>query len=39
VLKHDEKGQKLFDYMNAITRAADLNARYEWEGDEIVIQT
>ncbi len=38
VLKHDEKGQKLFDYMNTISAAAGLNGRYEWEGDEIVIR-
>ncbi len=37
ILKHDEKGQKIFDYMETITEMAGLNADYEWEGDEIVI--
>lgn len=38
VLKHDKKGQKIFDYMETISVATGLNARYEWEGDEIVIR-
>jgi poly-gamma-glutamate synthesis protein (capsule biosynthesis protein) len=37
VLKHDERGQKVFDYMEKITMAIDLNATYQWEGDEVVI--
>jgi len=37
ILKRDERGQKVFDYMEAITRKARLNAKYEWSGDEIVI--
>lgn len=37
VLKRDEKGQEVFDYMEAITRKARLNTTYEWSDDEIVI--
>jgi hypothetical protein len=39
VLKHDERGQQVFDYMDRITREAGLNARYEWTGDEVVIHS
>jgi hypothetical protein len=39
ILKHDERGQQLFDYMDKITKMADLNARYEWDGDEVVIHS
>jgi poly-gamma-glutamate synthesis protein (capsule biosynthesis protein) len=37
LLRNDERGQEVFDYIDKITRQAGLNARYEWEGDEIVI--
>ena len=37
ILKHDKRGQQVFDYMNKITKAADLNAQYQWEGDEVVV--
>jgi hypothetical protein len=37
LLKHDARGQEIFDYMDRITREAGLNARYEWDGDEIII--
>ncbi len=37
LLKHDKRGQEVFEYMDKITRGAGLNAQYEWEGDEIVI--
>lgn len=37
ILKNDERGRRVFDYMNNITKGANLNARYQWEGDEIVI--
>jgi hypothetical protein len=39
VLENDEKGQQVFDYMDKITRAAGLNARYQWAGDEVVIHS
>lgn len=38
VLGRDERGQAVFDYMNRITRDADLNARFEWQGDEVLIK-
>ena len=38
ILKNDERGQQVFNYMDKITRAAGLNARFEWDGDEVVIQ-
>ena len=37
IVKHDERGQEVFDYMDKITREADLNAKYEWKGDEVLI--
>ena len=37
ILKNDGRGKQVFDYMDQITREAGLNARYEWEGDEVVV--
>jgi poly-gamma-glutamate synthesis protein (capsule biosynthesis protein) len=37
ILKHDERGQEVFDYVEKITRKADLNATFKWSGDEVVI--
>jgi poly-gamma-glutamate synthesis protein (capsule biosynthesis protein) len=39
VLKHDERGQRVFDYMEKITRVIGLDTGYEWDGDEIVINS
>jgi poly-gamma-glutamate synthesis protein (capsule biosynthesis protein) len=39
ILKNDERGQQVFEYMDNITKGAELNARYEWKGDEVVIHT
>ncbi|MFC1901152.1 CapA family protein [Chloroflexota bacterium] len=39
VLKNDERGQEVFNYIDKITKQAGLNAQYKWEGDEIVIDT
>jgi poly-gamma-glutamate synthesis protein (capsule biosynthesis protein) len=39
VLGNDVQGQAVFDYMDRITRAANLNAHYEWQGDEVVIKS
>jgi poly-gamma-glutamate synthesis protein (capsule biosynthesis protein) len=36
-LKHDERGQEVFDYMEKITREPGLNARYAWAGDEVMV--
>jgi len=32
-----ETGQEVFDYVERITREAGLNARFSWDGDEVVI--
>lgn len=32
-----ETGQEIFDYMQRITDEAGLNARFDWDGDEVVI--
>ena len=37
ILKNDDRGRQVFEYMDKITRAAGLNARYEWDGDEVAI--
>jgi poly-gamma-glutamate synthesis protein (capsule biosynthesis protein) len=37
ILKHDVRGQQVFNYMDEITRAAGLNAQYEWAGDEVAV--
>jgi poly-gamma-glutamate synthesis protein (capsule biosynthesis protein) len=37
VLHRDELGQKTFDYIVRITDSQNLNVRYEWKGDEMVI--
>ena len=37
ILGNDEKGRRVFDYMEKITETAGLNARYEWDGDEVAI--
>jgi poly-gamma-glutamate capsule biosynthesis protein CapA/YwtB (metallophosphatase superfamily) len=37
ILQNDEFGQKVFTYMDKITRNADLNARYKWDDNEVII--
>ena len=39
IVKHDERGREVFEYMDTITRGAGLNAIYTWDGDEVVIGT
>jgi poly-gamma-glutamate synthesis protein (capsule biosynthesis protein) len=39
VLKNDERGRQLFDFMDMITGDAGLDTRYEWDGDEVMIHT
>jgi hypothetical protein len=39
IVRNDARGQQVFEYMNNITRGAELNARYEWNGDEVAIGT
>ena len=38
ILKNDDKGRQVFEFMDRITKAAGLNVKYEWEGDEVVIR-
>lgn len=35
--RSDKKGQHVVDYMEKITRGAELNAKFEWKGDEVLI--
>lgn len=37
IVKNDERGQQVFDYVDKITKEAGLNTQYRWEGDEVVI--
>jgi hypothetical protein len=37
ILKNDKRGQQVFEYMANITKGAELNARYQWQGDEVVV--
>lgn len=37
VLRRDDRGQEVFEYMQRITRAARLNATYTWQGDAVSI--
>jgi poly-gamma-glutamate synthesis protein (capsule biosynthesis protein) len=37
ILKHDARGQEVFDYVERVTQGTALNACYRWEGDEVVV--
>ncbi|MEJ2740233.1 MAG: CapA family protein, partial [Dehalococcoidia bacterium] len=37
ILKNDERGQQVFDYVDKITGKAGLNPVFKWSGDEVVI--
>ena len=37
VLRNDDRAKQVFEYMEKITREAGLNARFERDGDEIVV--
>ena len=39
ILRRDAQGQAVFDYMDKITRAANLNARFEWRGDQVLVES
>jgi len=39
VLKNDEKGRQVLNFMDRMTRESGLNTRYEWKGDEVVVCT
>jgi len=37
LLGNDERARQVFEYMEKITRKAGLNARFEWDGDEVIV--
>jgi hypothetical protein len=37
--KSDKRGQHVFDYVEKISRGAELNTRFVWDGDEVLIKT
>jgi poly-gamma-glutamate capsule biosynthesis protein CapA/YwtB (metallophosphatase superfamily) len=37
ILKNNEMGQRVFEYMERITRESNLNAHYKWDGDEVLV--
>jgi poly-gamma-glutamate synthesis protein (capsule biosynthesis protein) len=37
--KSDPRGQHVYDYMQKISRGAELNTSFEWDGDEVLIKT
>jgi hypothetical protein len=39
IMKNDDQGKRVFDYLDKITRGARLNARYHWEKDEIYCES
>ena len=39
IVKNDGKGRQVFEYMENITRGAELNAKFKWEGDEVMLYT
>jgi poly-gamma-glutamate synthesis protein (capsule biosynthesis protein) len=39
ILKNDKRGQQVFEYMQNITQGAELNARFEWQGDEVLLNS
>jgi poly-gamma-glutamate synthesis protein (capsule biosynthesis protein) len=38
LLKHDERGQAVVDYVARISRAAGLDTEFAWEGDRVVFR-
>ncbi len=37
VVKKDEWGEIVFDYVKKITEKAGLNSKFSWDGDEVII--
>jgi hypothetical protein len=37
VTRKDTKGQEVFDYVKQISEMEALNARFSWEGDEVLV--
>ncbi len=38
ILKNDERGQKIYDYMKRISEDEELKVRFDWDGDEVLIR-
>jgi hypothetical protein len=38
ILKNDDRGKQVFAYMDKITKEANLNTKFVWKGNEVVIQ-
>jgi poly-gamma-glutamate capsule biosynthesis protein CapA/YwtB (metallophosphatase superfamily) len=38
ILKHDKRGQEVYDYIENATQGAALNAKFEWKGDEVLLK-
>jgi len=39
ILKNDDRGKQVFAYMDKITKEANLNTKFVWKGNEVVIHT
>jgi len=37
ILKNDERGQQVYEYVENISEAVGLNVRFKWENDEVVV--
>jgi hypothetical protein len=37
ILKNDDRGKQVFAYMDKITKEANLNTKFAWNGHEVVI--
>ena len=37
ILKNDERGRQVYEYVENISNAVGLNARFQWEADEVVV--
>lgn len=37
ILKNDERGRQVYEYVENISHAVGLNVRFRWEGDEVVV--
>jgi hypothetical protein len=37
IVRHDERGQRTFDYMEKISASMGLDAHFQWDGDEVLI--
>ena len=37
ILKNDERGRQVYEYVENISNAVGLNARFRWEADEVVV--